>query len=47
MLLSKGLRLVGGAMLMAVAIWLILSAPGFLSDRASTVPVRAAPEAAR
>jgi hypothetical protein len=47
MFLLKGLRLVGGAVLMAVAIWLILSAPGFLSDRASIVPVRAAPEAAR
>ena len=47
MFLLKGLRLVGGAMLMAVAIWLILSVPGFLSDRASIVPVLTAPEAAR
>jgi hypothetical protein len=47
MFLLKGLRLVGGAVLMAVAIWLILSVPGFLSDRASIVPVHAAPEAAR
>jgi hypothetical protein len=37
MVLLKGLRLVGGVLLMAVAIWLILSAPGFLSDGASIV----------
>ena len=47
MLILKGLRLAGGAVLMAVAIWLMLSAPGFLSDRDSTVPEQAEQEAIR
>ena len=34
----KGLRLAGAAALMAFAVWLALAAPGFLSDRESTVP---------
>jgi hypothetical protein len=33
----KGLRLAGAAALLAFAVWLVLAAPGFLSDRASTV----------
>jgi hypothetical protein len=33
----KGLRLAGAAALMAVAVWLVLAAPGFLYDRESTV----------
>ena len=40
MFLLKGLRLVGGAVLLAASIWLTRSAPGFLSDRATTAPVR-------
>jgi UPF0716 family protein affecting phage T7 exclusion len=35
----KGLRVTAGAILTAAAIWLILAAPGFLSDASSTVPV--------
>jgi hypothetical protein len=46
-LILKGLRLAGGAVLMAVAIWLMLSTPGFLSDRDSTEPVQAGQEAVR
>jgi hypothetical protein len=33
----KRLRLAGAAALMAFAVWLALAAPGFLSDRESTV----------
>jgi hypothetical protein len=35
----KGLKLWAGAALLAVLIYLILSVPGFVSDRDSTVPV--------
>ena len=33
----KGLRLAGAAALLAFAVWLVLAAPGFLSDHESTV----------
>jgi hypothetical protein len=33
----KRLRLAGAAALMAFAVWLVLAAPGFLSDRESTI----------
>ena len=33
----KGLRLAGAAALTAFAVWLALAAPGFVSDRESTV----------
>jgi len=35
----KGLKLSAGAALLAVLVYLILSVPGFVSDRESTVPV--------
>ncbi len=40
-------RLVLGAMLLAGALYALAAAPGFVSDLASTVPVRPALEALR
>jgi hypothetical protein len=37
----NGLKVWAGAALIALLVYLILSAPGFLSDRDSTVPVAA------
>ena len=36
----RGLRLAVAATLTVIGLWAALSAPGFLSDRDSTVPVR-------
>jgi hypothetical protein len=33
----RGLRTAGGAVLCATAIWMLLAAPGFLTDRESVV----------
>jgi len=38
-IICKGLKVSAGAALLAVLVYLILSAPGFVSDRDSTVPV--------
>ena len=37
---GRALRGVGGAVLMAVMLWLALAAPGLLSDRDSTAAAR-------
>ena len=37
-MIGRGLRLFGGAAIFAAVIYVILSVPGFLSDRDSTVP---------
>ena len=36
--MRKALRRIGGAVLMAVALYAMLAAPGLLSDQASTTP---------
>ena len=45
--IGKGIQIVVAATLLAAAITLILALPGFLSDRASTVPVHMLPESGR
>lgn len=40
-------RIAATAVLLAIAIFVILAAPGFLSDPSSTVPLSPAPEASR
>ena len=45
--IKKGLELAGGAMLFAAVVWSVLAAPGFLSDRDSTVPAMHLREARR
>jgi hypothetical protein len=37
-MIGRGLRIFGGAAIFAAVIYVILSVPGFLSDRDSTVP---------
>lgn len=37
--IRKGLKVSAGAALLALVVYLILSVPGFVSDRDSTVPV--------
>lgn len=36
----KGTRLVLGAVLLAATLFALVAVPGFMSDRASTVPLR-------
>ncbi len=38
--MGRALRGLGGAALMAAVLWAALAAPGLLSDRDSTVPLR-------
>ena len=45
--IGKGIRIVAGATLLAAAIYAILAFPGFVSDRASTVPVHSGSEGRR
>jgi len=40
MIIVRGLRLAVATALTLIGLWTVLSAPGFLSDRDSTVPVR-------
>lgn len=40
-------RIAASAVLLAIAIFVILAAPGFLSDASSTIPVGPAPEVSR
>jgi hypothetical protein len=40
-------RVVAGAILLAITVFIILAAPGFLSDASSTVPIGSATEASR
>ena len=47
MAIKKGLKMAAGVMLFAALMWGILAAPGFLSDRDSTVPVTQVREALR
>ena len=47
MSIGKGLRIVVGAILFSVIAWGVLGAPGFLSDRDSTVPILSLREAMR
>ncbi len=44
---NKGVRLVLGAALLAAALLALVSAPGFVSDRDSTVPLQLRQEARR
>jgi len=44
---NEGLRLVVGAVLLAVALYALVSAPGVIIDRDSTVPLHAVREAVR
>jgi|GEM_PF-3932384 len=39
-MIGRGLRIFGGAAIFAAVIYVILSVPGFLSDRDSTVPLQ-------
>jgi hypothetical protein len=41
MRMRTALRGIGGAVVMAIALYLALAAPGLLTDRDSTVPARA------
>jgi hypothetical protein len=41
------IRVAASALLLAIAIFVILAAPGFLSDASSTVPIGSATEASR
>ena len=43
----QALRIIAGGILFAIAIYVILAAPGFLSDSSSTVPINIAMEAGR
>ena len=45
--IRRSLELAGGAMLLVAVMWGVLAAPGFLSDRASTVPAMHLREARR
>ena len=39
-ILSKAIQLIVGAALFAAALYMVLAAPGLVSDRYSTVPIR-------
>ena len=43
----KALRIVAGAILLALALFIVLAAPGFLSDSSSTVPIGSTAELGR
>ena len=45
--IGKGIGIVAGATLFAAAIYLILAFPGFVSDRASTIPAHTVQETRR
>ena len=45
--LGRGIGIVAGAITLAAAIYLILAFPGFVSDRASTVPAHTLQETRR
>ncbi len=39
-LIGRGIQLIVGATLLAAAIYMVLAAPGLMSERDSTVPTR-------
>ncbi len=43
----KALRIIASAILLALALFIVLAAPGFLSDPSSTVPIGATGEIGR
>ena len=43
----KALRIIASAILLALALFIVLAAPGFLSDSSSTVPIGDIVEAGR
>ena len=43
----KALRIIASAILLALAVFIVLAAPGFLSDASSTVPIGDTAEAGR
>jgi hypothetical protein len=43
----KALRIIAGATLFALALFIVLAAPGFLEDSSSTVPIGSARETGR
>jgi hypothetical protein len=45
-IIINGLRIIAGAVIFATALTLLLSLPGFVSDRDSTVPI-SVPQATR
>ena len=44
--ITEGLKLVGTTLLLTALVWGVLAAPGFLSDRDSTVPLHHVAEVA-
>jgi hypothetical protein len=43
----RALRLIAGALILAIVLFLLAAAPGFLSDASSTVPVNTVVETVR
>ena len=43
----KTLRIIAGATLFALALFIVLAAPGFLSDSSSTIPIGGTAEISR